>query len=105
MRISDWSSDVCSSDLRHLAENRPLVIAALGNARNHALGIENAGLVGNVAALDAGGLFDEGGAGLGQRLDLAGLDGSGILPVEAMTVGVEGQIVSASCRERVCQSV
>ena len=75
---------------RHLAENRPLVIAALGNARNHALGIEDAGLVGNVAALDAGSLFDEGGAGLGQRLDLAGLDGSGILAVEAMNVGVEG---------------
>src|SRR3546814_9224689 len=25
MRISDWSSDVCSSDLPHLTANRPLI--------------------------------------------------------------------------------
>lgn len=75
---------------RHLAENRPLVIAALRNARNHALGVEDAGLVGDVAALDAGGLLDEGRAGFGQRLDLTGLDGRGILAVEAVHVGIEG---------------
>src|SRR3546814_7837032 len=30
MRISDWSSDVCSSDLRHAARLRLLAVAAHG---------------------------------------------------------------------------
>ena len=44
---------------RHLAENRPLVVAALGDIRNHAVDIENTALVDHVTALDTGRLLDE----------------------------------------------
>src|SRR3546814_3292910 len=41
MRISDWSSDVCSSDLRIVVDQRPLAMLALGMARvGEALGGE-----------------------------------------------------------------
>src|SRR3546814_10666496 len=35
MRISDWSSDVCSSDLRLLAEGKELLAYFEGVARDH----------------------------------------------------------------------
>src|SRR3546814_2131139 len=31
MRISDWSSDVCSSDLKHLATGKTFATIAVGN--------------------------------------------------------------------------
>src|SRR5690606_35705032 len=74
---------------RHLAQYRPLIVVALGNARNHALGIEDTGLVGDVTALDAGSLLAEGRAGFGKRLDFARLDGSGVFGVETARVGIE----------------
>src|SRR3546814_5033898 len=48
MRMSDWSSDVCSSDLRHVGahEGEPL-------SGRHALGREVDGLIEAVAADDA----------------------------------------------------
>src|SRR5690606_19489565 len=47
------------------------------------------GLVGDVTALDAGSLLDEGRAGFGRRLDFARLDGSGVFGVEPARVGIE----------------
>ncbi|MNF79794.1 hypothetical protein D3C84_620200 [compost metagenome] len=74
----------------HLAEDAPLVVGALRNARHHALGIEDAVLVHHETALDAGGFLDEGHAGFSQGLDLATLDGGSVLGVEGLHVGVEG---------------
>ncbi|MCY1502878.1 hypothetical protein D9M68_369870 [compost metagenome] len=74
----------------HFAEDAPLVIGALRNSRRHALGIEDAVLVHHEAALDAGGFLDEGHAGFSQGLDLATLDGGGVLRVEGLHVGIEG---------------
>src|SRR3546814_15481753 len=77
MRISDWSSDVCSSDLRdaHLWESLQEAIHQL---------VGNAGLAGAASAGEA----DDGRQkpGLGTRL-------------------LRSQIGRASCRERVCQYV
>jgi hypothetical protein len=70
-----------SSDT-HLAEDRPLVVRALGQSRLHALRVEDAVLVHDEAALDAAGFLDEGGARFSQCLHLAGFDGGGIVSVE-----------------------
>src|SRR3546814_20904315 len=86
MRISDWSSDVCSSDLAGEEHNREL--QALGGVqrhqRDHALVVVTLGDV----------------VGVGHQTDL--LEESGERPL-----GVAGlvQIGRASCRERVCQYV
>src|SRR3546814_15317785 len=86
MRISDWSSDVCSSDLPGLA-------AELGVDRLDRLAVA---LRAAVAAALAGRLVDDdpGGAHL-------------LLAALAQPAGLVGalQIGRASCRERVCQSV
>src|SRR3546814_2714266 len=99
MRISDWSSDVCSSDLQEIA-------------RAWLLGVERNGLFERlerrggqrVAPVDIG-------ADLAQRRPQAGIARGQrarffIGGDRARIVGaVEAQIGRASCRERVCQSV
>src|SRR3546814_4820593 len=63
MRISDWSSDVCSSDLRHHAGEERGVAARVAAAAGDARG---AGLAGDVVAQDRRVLG--GAAGFGHRL-------------------------------------
>src|SRR3546814_16877913 len=82
MRISDWSSDVCSSDLITLEAN-PSSVEAGRFADFRAAGVNRVSL--GVQALD-----DDALRFLGRRHDLAA----------ALT-----EIGRASCRERVCQSV
>src|SRR3546814_2045020 len=91
MRISDWSSDVCSSDLASL------VVAADGE--EHCVGLalahrvsalvvaHDAALGGDVLVEEVGGL-PPGGGDLGPR-----------------SAPQRGEIGRASCRERVCQYV
>src|SRR3546814_19930245 len=105
MRISDWSSDVCSSDL-------PLDLEALGleggdDALGRAVAVVEVQLVlGDLAAAPAGVADDGRLAVLGpaKRAALAaevpGVGGG--LSVAALG-GLEGQIGKASCRERECQ--
>src|SRR3546814_9677521 len=53
MRISDWSSDVCSSDL---LDGHPTTLSWLGGVRGHrvhALGVEHFGQTGTVQDLYA----------------------------------------------------
>src|SRR3546814_2871846 len=89
MRISDWSSDVCSSDLRHLdlridMEDRIAMLGANGNGKS------------TLAKILAGTLKPQ--AGKIQR--------SGKLRIGYFAQDQdEVQIGSASCRERVCQYV
>src|SRR3546814_3732017 len=80
MRISDWSSDVCSSDLA----TRPLLRCKWN--------IMNSGDLGFLKAV----LYNNDGPGL----DLAG-DGQWL----QMVIPPKDQIGRASCRERVCQYV
>src|SRR3546814_10794607 len=89
MRISDWSSDVCSSDLVHIRLRRRH--AAARGAHQEAL-LDQEGLD---HVLEGAALFAQRG---GQRLD----------PDRAAVEGLHDdaqQIGSASCRERVCQYV
>src|SRR5690606_40064345 len=74
---------------RHLTEDRPLLVAALGYAWHHAIDIEDAALVGDETAPDAGGLFDELAAGQRRRIHLTGLDGLRVLRVEAFCPGMD----------------
>src|SRR3546814_10498897 len=86
MRISDWSSDVCSSDL--LVGLRPDAPAALqvGSPQQfHGIAVSLVGRQGQQpqAALD-----------IGRKAADAGLD-----------QGIAEEIGRASCRERVCRYV
>src|SRR3546814_10463035 len=82
MRISDWSSDVCSSDLIGDVLDHALDDLALGQRLDEA------------AALFGAGFFQDGAA---RHDDVAA--------AAIHLQDLEGQIGSASCRERVCQYV
>src|SRR3546814_4911630 len=83
MRISDWSSDVCSSDLLQSERGSLRIVVALdATAAGEMLGVHPEGdAEGALVQHDGGHL-----RGIGQH-------------------GLEGQIGRASCRERVCQYV
>src|SRR3546814_19627947 len=96
MRISDWSSDVCSSDLR-LAEDLVDAVAGGENARSRgaggAAGGDDVALVVHLhRALEY----------LGGRIVADG-DEDAVAGQLAERPGLE--IGRASCRERVCQDV
>src|SRR3546814_14864958 len=98
MRISDWSSDVCSSDLlRHPVLLREADVAGAGaDAAREAPEAHQ-------AAPDRREETD--GEDRHREIDRRGdahLDG---LPVWLVDRGAEEQIGRASCRERVCQYV
>src|SRR3546814_7504632 len=93
MRISDWSSDVCSSDLRsaHLREAVELALVELERVVDAGHGgrvFQRGGLVAGGRAFDLGQVVLE----VRDRLRMA--------PVDRVL-----QIGRASCRERVCQYV
>src|SRR3546814_8858990 len=89
MRISDWSSDVCSSDLRragagHLAQHRAAVAVDLGRRLAAVVAGVPAGRHRGPAAGDPGlhvlvvlGVPRQGGGGFGVSLDWAGIGDSG----------------------------
>src|SRR3546814_20206072 len=83
MRISDWSSDVCSSDLGALDQMIDHATGDLALAHDHEVSAEL------LEVLDLGV-----GMGAGQGLDL---------PMRMRNT--VAKIGRASCRERVCQSV
>src|SRR3546814_14471793 len=97
MRISDWSSDVCSSDL-HIA-------------RNHVEAGSLAGAVGAYERQDLAFLDFERhpidsrqtAKALDQVFYFKNLHGSGLLLCQRLDLAQE--IGRASCRERVCQYV
>src|SRR3546814_3966594 len=86
MRISDWSSDVCSSDLFHLPR-------AIGLVQRHAGGFADSlgRHIGNIAMPV---LI------IGQHLPRDRID----MATDSQKAS-KGQIGRASCRERVCQYV
>src|SRR3546814_10896359 len=91
MRISDWSSDVCSSDLSVIVHDR-FKLAAV-----------HAALIIDIAQIGLDSVVDNAdwSARPGIRADISHLDGRGgnALCVLGMKIG------RASCRERVCQFV
>src|SRR3546814_21109825 len=125
MRISDWSSDVCSSDLTtvpvqlgadgHLS-GWPVLVFVLGLVLTVALWVRKvrgAILIGIIAAsvlaivveavgnLGAAGAKNPG----GWALSIPKLDGGVFEAPDFSTLGEFNQLGSASWRERVCQYV
>src|SRR3546814_15867872 len=93
MRISDWSSDVCSSNLARLAatrriEHRAVEAHALRPARRHR----------RLAALEVGVLSEQQLHGSAYRFQFS-QSGTG------RPFSRRKEIVRASCRESVCQYV
>src|SRR3546814_1386780 len=100
MRISDWSSDVCSSDLHDV-----------GSAQRVVEAFSNAGLVGAVGHIER---YNPALQSARRRLENGALGSvyqivtrrQGPFPGRIADVGViKDQIGSASCRERGCQYV
>src|SRR3546814_4106095 len=85
MRISDWSSDVCSSDL--FGDKTQFITAALA-ARYDSFALTALGAAAGVTAVSIPAAL------LGDRLQAA-------VPLRAIRI----EIGRASCRERVCQYV
>src|SRR3546814_15997128 len=87
MRISDWSSDVCSSDLITNGANCAVASGTAGNALGANSFVNFVNNTINTAGIDVNG---NGSVGPGQ---------GDILPGAGLQIG------RASCRERVCQYV
>src|SRR3546814_12619112 len=97
MRISDWSSDVCSSDLRQEQGELGCQLLVVGGRRP----LEGVDVGGPHRVLEAPRLAGEGRVldGLVQHSSRAAVDA-----VEDL-LELLGEIGRASCRERVCQYV
>src|SRR3546814_2362995 len=87
MRISDWSSDVCSSDLFCLILALAHIVLGLARAVEHHF--REVGEAGN----DAAGLFE--------LLEV----GDMLFELDPIVARDRPEIGRASCRERVCQYV
>src|SRR3546814_2585453 len=100
MRISDWSSDVCSSDLDWVAEHRDLYLSS-GGTRGHIMDITAVG----GPAFGTHLLIKYTGRKSG-KVFITGLC-YGVVGGEVVIVASKGgaEIGRASCRERVCKYV
>src|SRR3546814_6929852 len=104
MRISDWSSDVCSSDLPASAAGHPFLerreMAAVNIGTDGAISVDGQRFeMKNKECLYIPmGSKDVTFEGDGARFYLASLPAHKICPIKHVT-----QIGRASCRERVCQ--
>src|SRR3546814_8087120 len=112
MRISDWSSDVCSSDLRNegrapIAQEQEHDDDREERALDHRVDRARIlllcifGVVVEELELDLGVACLE----ILQLLDRAVIDGDVRRPLGALDIETHHQIGRASCRERVCQYV
>src|SRR3546814_20025541 len=97
MRISDWSSDVCSSDLR-CAVGAGLTVAHFRTAISRAEVTEEGVLRGYAAVYDQP---------TNRQADYAGTETIARGAFDGVLGGADvlGQIGRASCRESVCQYV
>src|SRR3546814_10571382 len=100
MRISDWSSDVCSSDLKRMSEDLTEYMTEVGlKVRYLHSGIDTLERIEIIRDLRLG-VFD---ILIGINLLREGLDipECGLVAI----LDADKEIGSASCRERVCQHV
>src|SRR3546814_18258665 len=106
MRISDWSSDVCSSDLLSIIQSKKVAIVGYGSQGHaHALNLKDSGVdvvvalrpgSTTAAKVEAGGLKVKSVAEACAWADLVMI----LTPDE-----FQSEIGRAACRERVCQYV
>src|SRR3546814_5488731 len=104
MRISDWSSDVCSSDLPVVVENKPggggavgLMMVSHTKPDGYTLGM---GATGAIAVNP----HRPGASPLKPEQDLTPVAKLDNIPL-VMIAGKSTEIGRAACRERVCQYV
>src|SRR3546814_17553863 len=105
MRISDWSPDVCSSDLRHLAWhslNLPDVARGLGIPVVHSFHDYYA-ICPTVNLIDRNGHYHP--RGVADDAENALWPDDPLAPPMTPALLAHWQIGRASCRERVCQYV
>src|SRR3546814_1829769 len=95
MRISDWSSDVCSSDLEHLVE------ADLFGPEHRPAPIDREAIAEKVDDVDVAG--PDGDAFLEDFRPL--VDQRIHAALDDLLIGNRPEIGRAACRERVCQYV
>src|SRR3546814_11527967 len=105
MRISDWSSDVCSSDLHH----RSQLAGVSGHGKANSSGGNAAEIRLHARDLVAGSL-KAGDFTLLDDIDTQSVGRPGVTPSHRIVSRGAGaclidEIGSASCRERVCQYV
>src|SRR3546814_16543089 len=111
MRISDWSSDVCSSDLSRSNSRIGRIVGSGGNSIHGDVEVENVLPDAELAVERDGGRvrgigldeYDVGAACRAYRSQL--VDQGGRHASAAMGGGHGQEIGRASCRERVCQYV
>src|SRR3546814_12973922 len=109
MRISDWSSDVCSSDLVKRPEVDPQRVAAIGYCMGGTIALELARSGAELRGVVTfhGGLSTTSQSGTSIRakvLVCTGADDPAV-PVEQRNAFEDEKIGRASCRERGCQYV
>src|SRR3546814_3026744 len=90
MRISDWSSDVCSSDLAATCAAAALALAGCGGGKKQTGAVMAPSQVTTI--------------GVNSYLWRASLDSLSFMPL-LQSDSAGGEIGRASCRERVCQYV
>src|SRR3546814_19200373 len=108
MRISDWSSDVCSSDLLFPPEGA-LIVSGVGGTQEQGAGVtfrrSNAGRRDRTVELSVNGLhsnYDAFEAFTGRIAGRISYDSTPIWQ-KRFTYAYGFEIGSASCREKVCQ--
>src|SRR3546814_6024395 len=106
MRISDWSSDVCSSDLRSHPVPQVTIAGGVAKMTKLAQGMLDVHSKRGMADLDAlAQLAREAGASEDLAAHIAGANTVAGAFDEAQAAGLDigNKIGRASCRERVCQ--
>src|SRR3546814_12393593 len=103
MRISDWSSDVCSSDLVHVGSGGVAQRACLGSAHEMMFllhlddSLSGSGLWGRKGSKNRPFRGCQGVRGAGEAVSARASDAAASHRARAVEIG------RASCRERVCQ--
>src|SRR3546814_20849426 len=98
MRISDWSSDVCSSDLERVGSGGRTVALELGLVQTHLRDVLRDLHLGDALHYVHNVMN---GHGFGAALSAAGM----LEHRQALEVWLKDEIGSGSCRERVCHLV
>src|SRR3546814_13966705 len=109
MRISDWSSDVCSSDLAHIGARQPVLAVLLkpfAARRAMPAAVHHATDPDQIARLETGNaLTDRTDPADDLMAGHAGITRVAPFPPREMHIRMADEIGRAACRERGCQIV
>src|SRR3546814_19250056 len=103
MRISDWSSDVCSSDLFVVSRNMPDVSEYLKDELERATVVDDEDIQPTVVTMGTTVTFRDEETQDVRRITLVYPDDADISEGKISVMTPVGELGRASCRERVCQ--